>query len=365
MTKAVLETCHGVGGFLDDPAQCHFDPSSLVCKAGQSEACLSASEVATLSKIYSGRARRRRKVALPRLSARRRGGPRGLELWITGTDRNAARERCSTASEPAISPTWCSTNRTGISAAKPSPRIWRRRMRRRRRRSTRRTRISSAFRRPAASCFSITAGPMRGSRRPARSTTTVGRRQDGRHRGHPILLSAVHGPRHGSLRRGPGPNAVGGVFGLPSPSRDPAHDVVSALAHWVEDGVAPTQITATSYRDDDPGKGIVAQRPWCAYPAVARFRAKAIGRRPPASPVRRSRRESGSIQVILRSCQVAERRIVSGGTAVCKSGSNLTPVRTVRSCASEWQRAFDALGLVLLLALLCASPAAAEKRVAS
>jgi len=70
---------------------------------------------------------------------------------------------------------------------------------------------------------------------------------------------------------GPGPNAVGGVFGLPSVSRDPTHDVVAALAHWVEDGVAPDQIVATRYRDNDPSKGVEAQRPWCAYPAVARY----------------------------------------------------------------------------------------------
>jgi feruloyl esterase len=67
------------------------------------------------------------------------------------------------------------------------------------------------------------------------------------------------------------PNAVGGVFGMPSPSRDPAHDVVSALARWVEDGKAPDQIIATLYRNDDPSKGVAAQRPWCPYPAVARY----------------------------------------------------------------------------------------------
>jgi len=70
---------------------------------------------------------------------------------------------------------------------------------------------------------------------------------------------------------GPGPNAIGGVFGLPSTSRDPQHDVVAALAHWVEDGVAPDQIVATFYRDNDPSKGIGAQRPRCAYPAAAHF----------------------------------------------------------------------------------------------
>ena len=72
---------------------------------------------------------------------------------------------------------------------------------------------------------------------------------------------------------GLGPNAVGGVFGLPSPSRDPTHDVVAALAHWVEDGEGSriNLIIATNYRDNDPPKGVVAQRPWCAYPAVARY----------------------------------------------------------------------------------------------
>ena len=70
---------------------------------------------------------------------------------------------------------------------------------------------------------------------------------------------------------GPGPSAVGGVFGPPPVSRDPSHDIVAALAHWVEDGVAPDRIVATHYRDNDPAKGIEAQRPWCAYPAVARY----------------------------------------------------------------------------------------------
>jgi feruloyl esterase len=50
-----------------------------------------------------------------------------------------------------------------------------------------------------------------------------------------------------------------------------AHDVVAALAHWVEDGVPPDHIIATRYYDNDPTKGIEAQLPWCAYPATARY----------------------------------------------------------------------------------------------
>jgi feruloyl esterase len=73
---------------------------------------------------------------------------------------------------------------------------------------------------------------------------------------------------------GPGPSAVGGVFGLPSPDHDPKHDVLAALARWVEKGEAPETIIATRYRGDDPSKPIVAQRAWCPYPAVARFSGK-------------------------------------------------------------------------------------------
>ena len=75
---------------------------------------------------------------------------------------------------------------------------------------------------------------------------------------------------------GPGPNSIGGVFAGPSPSRDPKHDVVTALAHWVEDGAAPDQIVATRYKDNDPSNGVEAQRPWCVYPEIARYTGQTV-----------------------------------------------------------------------------------------
>jgi len=61
-------------------------------------------------------------------------------------------------------------------------------------------------------------------------------------------------------RLGPGPSAVGGVFGPPSPDHDPKHDVLAALARWVEQG--------------EPPETIIALRPWRPCPAVARFSGK-------------------------------------------------------------------------------------------
>ena len=125
--------------------------------------------------------------------------------------------------------------------------------------------------------FTIMAGTMRGSPLRARSTITRGRGQDGRDRENPVRSIGCSLLRACSTAvLGLGPNAsaaiVGLPIGLPSPSRDPAHDIVAALAHWVEDDASrQIRIIATLYRHNDPTKEIVAQRPWCPYPAVARF----------------------------------------------------------------------------------------------
>ena len=46
----------------------------------------------------------------------------------------------------------------------------------------------------------------------------------------------------------------------------------TALAHWVEDGVAPAQVIATKYVGNDASKGIEMQRPLCSYPQRAWYK---------------------------------------------------------------------------------------------
>lgn len=59
--NAVMTACDGldglVDGLIDDPRQCHFDPNSLLCPAGDGPGCLTAGEVSTLQKIYAGPSR--------------------------------------------------------------------------------------------------------------------------------------------------------------------------------------------------------------------------------------------------------------------------------------------------------------------
>ncbi len=48
-------------------------------------------------------------------------------------------------------------------------------------------------------------------------------------------------------------------------------DALESVAAWVEHGVAPDKIIATKYVDGDPAKGVAFSRPLCPYPQEAKF----------------------------------------------------------------------------------------------
>ena len=84
-------------------------------------------------------------------------------------------------------------------------------------------------------------------------------------------LFLLPGVEHCASGGGEGPNAVGGAHGVPAPKIDAEHDVLAALAQWVDTGTAPEKLTATKFRGDDPTRSIVMQRPACPYPKRARY----------------------------------------------------------------------------------------------
>ena len=70
---------------------------------------------------------------------------------------------------------------------------------------------------------------------------------------------------------GPGPN-VFGARGRPLINlNDPQRDIMGAIVHWVEGGVAPDRIIGTKFVDDDAEQGVARTRPFCPYPQVARY----------------------------------------------------------------------------------------------
>ncbi len=76
-------------------------------------------------------------------------------------------------------------------------------------------------------------------------------------------------PNVGHCRGGNGPSTIGGGTGDPPPAlRNADTDIVLALARWVEQGVAPEAIVATSLKDG----AVLRQRPLCVYPKQARYK---------------------------------------------------------------------------------------------
>jgi feruloyl esterase len=69
-----------------------------------------------------------------------------------------------------------------------------------------------------------------------------------------------------------GPDNIG-AENQTAASPDPQHDIVSALEAWVEKGTAPSQLIATQYNNPtDPTQGIKRQRPICPYPSEAVYK---------------------------------------------------------------------------------------------
>jgi len=79
-------------------------------------------------------------------------------------------------------------------------------------------------------------------------------------------------PGMGHCIGGAGANSFGNVFAGPPVSSDPKHDIFKALVDWVEFGIAPEQIVATKFINDNPASGVAFTLPLCVFPKVASYK---------------------------------------------------------------------------------------------
>jgi feruloyl esterase len=95
LNKAVVEACDlldGVrDGLLADPRRCHFDPSTLLCRGGDSDDCLTGAQVQTARTIYGPLKSATGKTIFPGMARGSEpgwtaliGGPEPLGLALTG-----------------------------------------------------------------------------------------------------------------------------------------------------------------------------------------------------------------------------------------------------------------------------------------
>jgi feruloyl esterase len=270
VTHATLAACHGENGVLADPRQCHFDSAALTCKEGQTSQCLSPAKVTALKRIYAGPKDEGGASILPGFSPGGEQGPSAWPLWVTGTqpkrvmgtllyifqsgfyenmvyDKPDMDYRTLKVSESLAD----ADSKVGASINADNSDL-------------------GAFKSAGGKLIQYhgwndSAIPPQSS---IRYYDAVADKMGGEKNITPFYrLFMAPGMEH--CGGGPGANAIGGVFGLPAPKHDAQHDVVAALAHWVEDGVAPETLTATLYRDNDPAKGIASERTWRAYSATS------------------------------------------------------------------------------------------------
>jgi len=83
LEKAALAQCGGEA-FIRDPMSCHFDPGRLACKAGQTDGCLTAPQVASARAMYEGRKDKSGKVMFPGYSPGAEALNGSWNAWITG-----------------------------------------------------------------------------------------------------------------------------------------------------------------------------------------------------------------------------------------------------------------------------------------
>jgi serine/threonine protein kinase len=281
ISAAVLSACDALDGIsdgiLNDPRQCHFDPSALRCHGAESDSCLTAAQVGQLKKIYGGLRNSEGEQLFPGYMPGGEDGEDGWAGWILGPAPGQA-----TLSLYALNyfrdmvvenPAWNFRSASPRNAAQMSDQ------------KTGRS-VNAAD--PDLRRFGARGGKLiiyhgwSDPVIPALSTinyyhSLVGNMGLEETAGF-VRLYLAPGMHHGSL--GPGPNffgqvdlvGLGGPPGIPTPT-DPQHNISTALEQWVENGVAPTAIIATKYKNDlDPSQGVKMTRPLCPYPQIARYK---------------------------------------------------------------------------------------------
>ncbi|MFN7948807.1 MAG: tannase/feruloyl esterase family alpha/beta hydrolase [Blastocatellia bacterium] len=268
---AALASCDAVDGLkdglIDDPTRCRFDPSVLLCKETETDACLTAAQVESLKKIYAGPRDTKGNQLSPSYVPGAETGFLGWENWISGPApgksginilaeqffknmvfenpiwdlKSLNIERDAKLAEQKLAPILNATN----------PDL-------------------SAFKKRGGKLilyhgWNDAAIPPEMAINYYKSVVSkMGQRDSDSF----LRLFMVPGMHHCFL--GPGPNWFGQMFGCVT--CDAKHDIINALERWVEQGVAPDVIIATKYKNDLQRTDLARTRPLCPYPTVARYK---------------------------------------------------------------------------------------------
>jgi Tannase and feruloyl esterase len=274
INDAVLAACDKDDGLTDgviaDPGKCRFEPKSLTCKGADSNACLTPPQVAALQKVYEG-------PKNPRTAASVFPGfARGSEASWIGIVRVPSREGAGGLGLISYfsnlvfeNPEWdFRTFDFDGDMTKADEKTGR---------------LGNAI------AVDYTKAKQRGVKiiqyhgwndqtlQPAYSPQyyeEVVRANGGLEATQRFYrLFMIPGMMH--CNSGPGASNIGGVGMQLPPARDAAHDLVTALERWVEQGTPPEQFIGTKFTDAEATTRTVKfTRPICLYPGVPRYKGR-------------------------------------------------------------------------------------------
>jgi len=249
-------------GILNDPRQCHFDPSIIQCKAEESDKCLTAAQVTALKKLYQGTLDSRNHIVFPGYLPGAEDGQGGWGLWITGpvparslmaffgkgffsgfvyekpdwdfktfhvdADLKAANDKTAqalNATDPDLKPL----------QARGGKLI-----------------VYHGWNDPAISALNT-----------VNYYQSVIAKMGQKEADSFVRLYMAPGVQH--CGGGPGADSFVEIGG------EPTHSVLSALELWVEKGTAPSTITASKFEGQDRTHAKMT-RPLCPYPQAAKYK---------------------------------------------------------------------------------------------
>jgi len=271
ISAAVLAACDaqdGVkDGILNDPTQCHFDPSALLCKDVDSRSCLTAPQVAALKKFYAGGQGSHGKQIFPGYLPGAEDGRSGWIPWIIGNGPGGSSGSVYTENyfrymvfeDPVWNPLTARVDTALQTAGEKTARA-----------------LNATD--PDLHPFQARGGKLilyHGWNDPAISAlnsidyyNSVRNAMGAGNAQGFVRLYMVPGMQH--CIGGPGPSSFGQLG--TTTAKGPEHGIYDALEQWVEKDAAPGEIVATKYVDDNSSKGVQMTRPLCPYPEIAKYK---------------------------------------------------------------------------------------------
>jgi len=268
ISAAVLAACDArdglKDGLLDDPRQCNFDANTLLCKAAETDACLTAAQVDTLKKLYAGPTDAKGDSIYGGLMP---GFEEGWGPWVVGRAPgqalvdgfavqyfsnmvygNAKWELKSFSLDGSVAQ-FDAVSARRLNATDPNLKPFR----------------SHGGKLMMYQGWNDPATPPLNSINYYQSVVAkMGQRRAA------SFLRLFMVPGMGHCGGGPGPSYFGQDAN--AKDRDSEHDIYAAIEAWVEKDVAPARIIATKFANDSRAEGPAEMtRPLCPYPQIAKY----------------------------------------------------------------------------------------------